>query len=60
MFFSLFYCRENMFIELCAMARQGLLKAPKHQLIEFDDFETAIMKASDSSGFHNAKFVFKF
>jgi len=51
--------RGNMLAELCSMARKGLLKPPKHQLIELDDFEAALAKASDSSGFHNSKLIFK-
>lgn len=51
--------REKMLVELCSMARRGLLKPPKHQLVELDHFETALAKASDSSGFHNTKFIFE-
>lgn len=46
--------------ELSAMAHQGTLLPPKHELISIDNFQEAIVKASDTSRLNDGKFIFKF
>lgn len=49
-----------MLAKLCAMARQGSLRAPKHELVTIDSFQDALARSSDASRFHEAKLIFKF
>lgn len=49
-----------MFESLCDMSRKGTLKPPKHELVQIDDYQKALAKASDVTGFHNVKFIFTF
>ena len=46
--------------KLCSMARQGSLRAPKHELVSIDDFKDALARSCDTSRFHEAKLIFKF
>ena len=49
-----------MFHELSVLAREGILKPPKHELVSIDKFQEAIAKASDTSRLNEGKFIFKF
>lgn len=46
--------------KLTAMAQEGSLRAPKHELIAIDSFQDALARSSDTSRFHEAKLIFKF
>lgn len=46
--------------DLCHMARQGRLTPPKSEVVPVADFRTAMDRASNPSGFQNAKLIFSF
>jgi hypothetical protein len=56
----LYVKRKEMLETLCTMARQGSLRAPKHELVALDSFKDALARSCDTSRFHEAKLIFKF
>lgn len=46
--------------ELSSMARQGSLRAPKHELVSIDSFQEALARSCDTSRFYEAKLIFNF
>jgi len=52
--------RNEMFDHLINMARQGLLKPPKYEVIAINEFKAAFSKATELSGYHGSKLIFSF
>lgn len=50
----------EMFIDLFGLIKEGKLKAPKHELVSFKDYEEALKNALSVQGFAGAKVIFDF
>lgn len=51
---------RQMFDDLCKMVQCGQLKAPSHELIPFDNYQSALENALNLQGFAGAKLMFDF
>lgn len=51
---------ETMFNEIFAMIQNGQLKAPKHQLVNFEDYQSALENALSLEGFAGTKIMLNF